>query len=667
MNRFFKALPLPIKLMLIGFLPMVLLVFVAVDLYKQKEAQLDLIDLYRRKIEQSANISTLIVNLQEERKFSFDYAMTGSSYVMVKRVRPTTDKTMQKLLASKDPGLTRFPLYTNLDRLDSVRSSIDNGTMAANSVMHYYSNSIFRLNTLNSLPAASTWRLNIIQKDIVSQKLLSEMITYLGIVRSNIYNVLYSKKYAVETLMGTAGTYDVYKSYLKEMDVKASGAVRDSFFRIRSNAVFAGTNNYIDSAFKRLAFDSSFTAQQWWEYSFQAVLLVKGLYNSIREKSNAELAEIYEDERQELNATLFFLILTLTIAVALTSYVVYVISKSLRELGNAASQLSSGVTNLNIKPESNDVIGDLAKCIAQIDHNNKKLADAAEAIGKGHFDVPVEPRSENDVLGNAIAEMQKRLHRYKNKMESLVELRTRELRRSNEDLQQFAHIASHDLKEPVRKIRTFSSRLVGETEKISDKGKTYIDKIQSASERMTGIIDGILSFSMVNAYEETFENVNLNEILDGIKADLEIPITQKSAKILYSDLPAVYGIPVLIHQLFYNLISNALKFTSPDRKPVINIKASVPQSNEIAKLDNTNGIEYVKLQISDNGIGFSQEQENKMFDLFTRLNARDKFEGTGLGLALCKKIVERHNGYIYATGQEGEGAVFTILLPAPAI
>jgi light-regulated signal transduction histidine kinase (bacteriophytochrome) len=263
-------------------------------------------------------------------------------------------------------------------------------------------------------------------------------------------------------------------------------------------------------------------------------------------------------------------------------------------------------------------------------------------------------------LGNAIAEMQKKLHRYRNRMESLVEQRTEELKRSNEDLKQFAHIASHDLKEPVRKIRTFSSRLENETEKMSDKGRQYIDKIQSASERMTGIIDGILSFSMVNAYEETFDKVDMNEILDGIRSDLEVVIAQKHAKIVTANLPAVHGIPILIHQLFYNLVSNALKFTVAGRKPVITITGSIPaEGNQTGSTG-----KFVKFEIADNGIGFSQEHADKMFDLFTRLNSRDKYEGTGLGLALCKKIVERHNGFIYAEGKEGEGAVFTVVLPS---
>lgn len=650
--------------MLIGFVPMVLLIYLAIDLYEEKKHQLHLVKLYQSRIEQSADISTLIGHLQEERKASFDFAMTKAKYDEITRVRPLTDSKLDKLSASTDPSLAKFPGYTNLDRLASVRAGIDSGTIPANAVMHFYSNTIFRLNTLNTLPTTTTPSLNRIHQDIISQKILTELTTYLGIIRSNIYNVLYTKKYAVETLVGTVGTYDVYKSYFREMDVKASGTIRDSFQRILSNTEFSTTNNYIDTVFKRLSFDSSFSAEEWWDYSFEAVLQLRRLNASIWNKANAELTQIYKNEKRELNTTLILLILTLTVAVALTSFVIYSISRSLRNLGDAAKKLSSGVTDLNIRPESDDVVGELARCIAAIDRNNKKLADAAEAIGRGDFHVPVKPRSERDVLGNAIAEMQKKLDRYKNKMESLVELRTRELRRSNEDLQQFAHIASHDLKEPVRKIRTFSSRLVGETEKISDKGKAYIDKIQSASERMTGIIDGILSFSMVNAYEETYEAVDLEEIMDGIRADLEVLITQKSAKVLCTDLPVVQGIPVLMHQLFYNLVSNALKFTPPERTPLITVTGSVPEGAEIAELKLSRDVNYTKIQVADNGIGFSQEQETKMFDLFTRLNSRDKFEGTGLGLALCKKIVERHNGHIYATGREGAGSVFTILLPA---
>jgi light-regulated signal transduction histidine kinase (bacteriophytochrome) len=251
-------------------------------------------------------------------------------------------------------------------------------------------------------------------------------------------------------------------------------------------------------------------------------------------------------------------------------------------------------------------------------------------------------------------------------LEELVTQRTFELNRSNEDLQQFAHVASHDLKEPLRKISTFSQRLGMEFgELIPEKGKTYIQKLQLSSVRMTKMIDSILNYSVVNATEQVDETVDLNMVLDGITNDLELVIVQKEANILYSKLPLLRGASTLLYQLFYNLINNALKFSKADVSPVISIYANKVSSSELTGVASVKKASFFyHIKIEDNGIGFNQDYADRMFNVFTRLNSKDKYEGTGLGLALCRKIVHRHQGAIYATGKEGVGSTFHIILPA---
>jgi PAS domain S-box-containing protein len=250
------------------------------------------------------------------------------------------------------------------------------------------------------------------------------------------------------------------------------------------------------------------------------------------------------------------------------------------------------------------------------------------------------------------------------KLEELVEKRTRELYRSNEDLQQFAHVASHDLKEPVRKILTFGNRLSAEFgELLPQKAKFYLQKMESAAIRMYSMIDGVLLYSSLNAMEQTKELIDLNELLQSIEADLEVPIAQKGAEIRYNDLPALEGSHILIYQLFYNLLNNSLKFAKAETPPVIQItvrNSDVTTLNE-EKLSKDN--QYWQIVVADNGIGFRNAEADKIFSTFTRLHPKDRYEGTGLGLNLCRKIVERHGGVIRAEAREGEGASFIILFP----
>lgn len=240
-------------------------------------------------------------------------------------------------------------------------------------------------------------------------------------------------------------------------------------------------------------------------------------------------------------------------------------------------------------------------------------------------------------------------------LEGLVRERTLELQRSNDDLQQFAHVASHDLKEPVRKIKTFSYKLQDEYEGVlGERGNTFVNKIIQASDRMNAMISGVLNYASMPASAHAIEPVSLNGVIQSIKSDLEVLIAEKKATIASSGLPVIGGIRDLIHQLFYNLINNSLKFSHAGVAPVIDISSS---EVTVARKH------YYKVVVRDNGIGFDQAYAEQIFTSFFRLNAKDRYEGSGLGLALCKKIAERHGGMISAKAEKDKGAQFEILLP----
>ncbi|MGE5316798.1 MAG: ATP-binding protein [Chloroflexota bacterium] len=239
-------------------------------------------------------------------------------------------------------------------------------------------------------------------------------------------------------------------------------------------------------------------------------------------------------------------------------------------------------------------------------------------------------------------------------LKALVDQRTEELQKLNENLQQFAHIASHDLKEPTRKIISYS-RLLIEDELPEDTRLSFLNNIHKSGNRLASTIDDILKYSTNDQYfEEEFKEVDLNDILNDIVTDLELKIENVKAVLKISELPVIKGSRILLYQLFYNLISNSLKFINPQ------VTSTIVLSARNSIIDN---YKVTEITLSDNGVGFEQKYAEKIFEKFSRLNAKDKYEGTGLGLALCKRIAERHSGTITALGIPNVGAVFTILLP----
>ena len=240
-----------------------------------------------------------------------------------------------------------------------------------------------------------------------------------------------------------------------------------------------------------------------------------------------------------------------------------------------------------------------------------------------------------------------------------------ELNYSNESLEQFAYIASHDLQEPLRKIRTFSSLLKDRFhEALPEGAQELISKISSSSNRMSTLIREVLDFSRILHGDIAFEKVNLNSILSDVMDDFDLLITEKKAIIKSDKLPIIEGIPFQIKQLFTNLISNALKFSKKDITPVISISSKILSNAELKT--HTNLIQdttYCEIKIQDNGIGFEHQFSNQIFLIFHRLHGLNEFSGTGIGLALCKKIAINHNGEIFAESNETDGALFRILLP----
>ena len=257
------------------------------------------------------------------------------------------------------------------------------------------------------------------------------------------------------------------------------------------------------------------------------------------------------------------------------------------------------------------------------------------------------------------------------KIESAVIERTKELAEannnlkiSNAELAQFAYIASHDLQEPLRKISTFSQMLEHSLGTIDETSKNYLEKINNSTARMVKLIKDVLGYSQLANEDEIYEMVSLQQVIEGIKTDYELLIEQKHAIIQCGKLPVIQAIPLQMVQLFGNLLSNSLKYSKPDEGPFISISITPLKKDELKNFFETDlKSTYFKIEFKDNGIGFKQEYADRIFNIFQRLHGKTEFAGTGIGLAMCKKIAQNHHGDIYAMGQPGIGATFTIILP----
>lgn len=245
-----------------------------------------------------------------------------------------------------------------------------------------------------------------------------------------------------------------------------------------------------------------------------------------------------------------------------------------------------------------------------------------------------------------------------------LEQKNAELEHMNKELQSFAYISSHDLQEPLRKIQTFASQIIDkEFENLSDSGKDKFQRMQKAAQRMQTLINDLLSYSRTNIQERKFEKTNLSKIIDEVKEDLKEELEQKNGVIESNEVDDVSIIPFQFRQLLYNLISNSLKFSKPNVPAVIKIKSEIGKASKFHEKALAKEKIYCHINILDNGIGFEPQYSKKIFDVFQRLHGRDQYNGTGIGLAIVKKIVENHNGFITAKGEQNEGASFDIYIP----
>jgi signal transduction histidine kinase len=342
------------------------------------------------------------------------------------------------------------------------------------------------------------------------------------------------------------------------------------------------------------------------------------------------------------------------------------IFRPLIRLSAGATRLGQGDLQFRIRTRTHrqDEVGALTNAFNEmadaIEHRNAEVTAKNLALINeidSHRHTQEELRHLNTSLEERIAQ---RTHD--------LEQLTADLLSSNKELQDFAYIASHDLQEPLRKVRSFGDRLSARSAaQLDDVSKDYLERMQHAAARMQKLIEDLLAYSRITTKAQPATPVDLQAIADEVLSDLEIQIARQHGRVTLGQLDTVIADPLQIHQLLQNLIGNALKFHRPDAPPEVHVEGRWLNAAEAAHLANgafAPDAAVYHLCVADNGIGIEPQYFERIFQMFQRLHGRNEYEGTGVGLAICRKIVERHNGVIIVNSKPGEGTCFIILLPA---
>ncbi|MEO7835550.1 MAG: ATP-binding protein, partial [Ginsengibacter sp.] len=518
----------------------------------------------------------------------------------------------------------------------------------SNQVIQYYTDVIFRLNTLTTEIPGNTF-LKSVYQDVIAQRTLSQMITYFAIIRTNVFNILFTKQYMLETLFGTLDVYKVYKTYETEFMLKAAPASVIKFKRVKNNTELKISNDYLDSLFTTFRFDSAFNATRWWNVSTNSMIALREQQSQLWNSVDTRMNEIYQQEKNSKNETLVFLFLAVALATLFVSFIVMHIHNLLKEIKGAATKISKGGSGLKLINMPKDIIGDLAGCIINIDKNNLTLARAANQIGKGNFDVEVKLRSEEDLLGISIQKMKNDLQQYT--------LQKDKIQKESEDLiyrrDEFFSIASHELKTPITSLKAYTQLLLMDAKGEEDsQQRNMLERMDLQINKLTALINDLLDSSKVESGRLVYnkESFLLKDLVVEIIEDVMVSPLDHEIIFNSNSSAEVFGDRDRIGQVISNFLTNAIKYSSECKKIIVSLKE---ENNKVI------------CSVKDFGKGIVIEEQDKIFERFYRISGHNlnTFPGLGLGLFICKDIIRKHDGEIGLESEKGKGSTFYFKLP----
>lgn len=644
----FRNLSLTAKLLLLGIIPILFLIYFSTIIYREKSQKLELLGNYIEHVKQSENTNELMAELSGERRFSYFYIIYDTGYNSLLIHRHRTDSIIQLLEKNNDFSLRDFPKYTFLDELDTIRAAIDSKKITTGNIMQYYTYTVFRINLLSPFVPANTF-LKPAYKDLVAQEKLSEMITYLGIIRTNIFNVLLTGKGMNETLFGMIGVYKVFNTYETEFLIKAPPESKKRYEDLKKRTDYGVTLDYLNRLFSSFKFDSTYTADQFWNVSTEAMVILRNQQRTLWNSADTKMQQIYNDEKDSKKGAISFLLFAVLLVIAFVAYVIIHVRKVLEELKIAAAKISKGGTGLQLNDMPKGIITNLAKSIIDIDKNNLALAQAANQIGKGNFEVNVKLRSPEDLLGISIKKMRDNLHEFT--------VQKDKIQKETEDLvyrrDEFFSIASHELKTPVTSLKAYTQLLLMDAEESMDvQHKTMLERMDIQINKLTFLINDLLDISKIENGQLVFnkELFVLNDLVLEIISDMQPVSINQEIIFKNNEAVSVCADRERIRQVISNFISNAVKYASGGKKIIILIER---QRHKVI------------CSVQDFGKGISKEEFDNIFERFYRVSGPNlnTYPGLGLGLFICKEVIEKHSGKIGLKSESGKGSTFFFELP----
>lgn len=631
MNKIFRRLPLYLKLVLIAVVPLAFTIILTLQLVGEKGRRIKTLNAYSQQIEISQKIIELAGEMQTELRYSYLHVLKNDRRDELEQQRAKTDSLIQRLKEAEDPGIQEFTNYTFLDQLPGTRENVDSLRIHPETVTSFYINSIYRLHTMSHNSLAKTEYLQAVNKEIAGQKLLAQMFSFYGIMRLNFYNVLYTKQNALGTLYGLRGVYDIYKSFEKELLLVGPPSVVSSYKNALETTMLGATSRYMDTVFSRYAFDSNYTADSWWTASQQSSDELKKIREDLRTTILQQLDELTNVQIKVRNRFIILLTICLLVIAGIIAYTVRVLNNMLYEIRAAAQKISAGGTGIELNEFPNDVIGKLSNAIARMDKNNRLLAETAQSIGKGKFDVPVHPRSKEDVLGNAIAQMKEDLKRFTEEQKQRQQQLTKAALYGQEKERTRIGEELHD---NINQLLTSARLYLEHLEDIpADKRGEFMTRskklLELSIEEIRKLSSQLVSPGLRTNNLQQSICLLMEEILAPASIEFKLAVRNIDESALGEDLK------LNVYRIIQEQLKNIVKYASA--------------TNVWIKLEKLNGV--LHLVISDNGIGFDPHSRRS----------------GGIGLTNIASRAETFNGAVDIISAPGHGCTLKVSLELAAM